>query len=37
MVYKESGSFNPNDDTIKLLTTHPSKGLKFPVANYVMR
>ena len=30
-VRKGSGSFNPNDDTIKVLTMHASKGLEFPV------
>ena len=30
-VRKGSGSFNPNDDTIKVLTMHASKGLEFAV------
>ena len=30
-VRKGSGSFNPDDDTIKVLTMHASKGLEFPV------
>ena len=30
-VRKGSGSFNPNDDAIKVLTMHASKGLEFPV------
>ncbi|HAL39392.1 MAG TPA: DNA helicase II [Polaromonas sp.] len=30
-VRKGAGSFNPNDDTIKVLTMHASKGLEFPV------
>ena len=30
-VRKGSGSFNPLDDTIKVLTMHASKGLEFPV------
>jgi hypothetical protein len=30
-VRKGSGTFNPLDDTIKLLTMHVSKGLEFPV------
>ena len=28
---KSAGSFNPNADTIKLLTMHASKGLEFPL------
>ena len=28
---KSAGSFNPNADTIKLLTMHASKGLEFAV------
>ena len=28
---KDSGSFQTNDDTIKVLTMHASKGLEFPV------
>ena len=30
-VRKGSGSFKPNEDTIKILTMHASKGLEFPV------
>jgi hypothetical protein len=30
-VRKGSGSFHPNEDTIKVLTMHASKGLEFPV------
>ena len=30
-VRKGSGSFNPVEDTIKVLTMHASKGLGFPV------
>jgi hypothetical protein len=30
-VRKSTGSFSPNDDTIKVLTMHASKGLEFPV------
>jgi hypothetical protein len=30
-VRKGSGSFNPVEDTIKVLTMHASKGLEFPV------
>lgn len=30
-VRRGSGSFNPRDDTIKILTMHASKGLEFPV------
>jgi len=30
-VRKGSGSFNPNADTIKVLTMHASKGLEFPL------
>ena len=30
-VRKGTGSFNPNGDTIKVLTMHISKGLEFPV------
>jgi superfamily I DNA/RNA helicase len=30
-VRKGTGSFNPNADTIKVLTMHISKGLEFPV------
>lgn len=30
-VRKGSGNFNPNADTIKVLTMHASKGLEFPV------
>ena len=30
-VRKSSGSFKPNEDSIKVLTMHASKGLEFPV------
>ena len=30
-VRKGSGSFSPNQDSIKVLTMHASKGLEFPV------
>ena len=30
-VRKGAGSFHPNEDTIKVLTMHASKGLEFPV------
>jgi superfamily I DNA/RNA helicase len=30
-VRKSSGSFNPGDDSIKVLTMHVSKGLEFPL------
>ncbi len=30
-VRKSTGNFNPNEDTIKVLTMHASKGLEFPV------
>ncbi|MBK5205493.1 MAG: ATP-dependent helicase [Polaromonas sp.] len=30
-VRKGAGSFNPGEDTIKVLTMHASKGLEFPV------
>ena len=30
-VRKSSGDYKPNDDTIKILTMHVSKGLEFPV------
>ena len=34
-VRKGAGSFHPNEDTIKALTIHASKGLEFPVAALV--
>ncbi len=34
-VRKGSGSFNPNDDTVKVLTMHASKGLEFAVVALV--
>jgi hypothetical protein len=34
-VRKGSGTFNPADDTIKVLTMHVSKGLEFPVVALV--
>jgi superfamily I DNA/RNA helicase len=30
-VRRSAGSFDPNADTIKVLTMHASKGLEFPV------
>ena len=34
-VRQGTGSFHPNDDTIKVLTMHASKGLEFPVVALV--
>jgi len=35
-VRKGAGSFHPNEDTIKVLTIHASKGLEFPVMELVV-
>ena len=34
-VLKGAGSFHPNEDTIKVMTMHASKGLEFPVVALV--
>ena len=34
-VRRGSGTFNPNEDTIKVLTMHACKGLEFPVVALV--